>query len=426
MKTLPVALLLPLLLTPARAQQPSDEARYETRFRDPVIEQLRERDRKTKDQASDETAAIRKRQKQAKDQRRREQQRLVSSLPSKKIPSSPAAFTRIAHQPPRAQFLTGTCWSFSATSMLEAEAERLGGRRVALSEMHTVYWEYVERARRFVVERGASRFTQGSEANAVPRIWARYGAVPLALYPGVGEGGQHDHQQLMREMRAVLDQVKRESLWDEDLAIALLRVVLDRHLGAPPAEFNFDGQRTTPQRFMREVLKVDPAAYVSVMSTLKQPFFRRGLFDVPDNWWRDRSYHNLPLDSFYKALHGAIAGGYGITVAIDVSEPGKDGPHDALFVPSYDIPGPYIDQAAREYRLEHQVTTDDHGVHLVGLTRHAGHDWFLIKDSGRSARRGKHRGYYFMRDDYVRLKLMAFTVHRDALAELLGRFPAQD
>jgi len=91
-------------------------------------------------------------------------------------------------------------------------------------------------------------------------------------------------------------------------------------------------------------------------------------------------------------------------------------------VPDYDIPPHRIDQLAREYRFAHRITTDDHGVHLVGLTKHDGHDWFLAKDSGRSSRRGKHVGYYFIRDDYVRLKVLTFTVHRDGVKDLLGQF----
>jgi bleomycin hydrolase len=58
----------------------------------------------------------------------------------------------------------------------------------------------------------------------------------------------------------------------------------------------------------------------------------------------------------------------------------------------------------------------------VGFTRHAGRDWFLVKDSGRSSRWGRHRGYYFMRGDYARLKVLAFSVHRDAVKGLLKKF----
>ncbi|MBW2454508.1 MAG: peptidase C1, partial [Deltaproteobacteria bacterium] len=193
-------------------------------------------------------------------------------------------------------------------------------------------------------------------------------------------------------------------------------------LGAPPASFDFEGKTVTPTAFVKEVLKIEPDHYVSVMSTLAVPFHSRAPFDVPDNWWKDASYHNVPLDEFYGALKATLQAGFSLTVALDTSEPGKDPLGEVMFVPDYDIPPHRINQLAREYRFAHRITTDDHGVHLVGLAEHDGHDWFLAKDSGRSSRRGKHAGYYFIRDDYVRLKVLTFTVHRDAVKSLLAKF----
>jgi bleomycin hydrolase len=57
---------------------------------------------------------------------------------------------------------------------------------------------------------------------------------------------------------------------------------------------------------------------------------------------------------------------------------------------------------------------------LLGLLRQGDHDWFLIKDSSRSAQR-KLSGYYFYRDDYMRLKLLTFMVHKDAARLLLAK-----
>jgi len=414
--------LLTLLAQPAAAQERVDEARYEPKFRDPVIEELRDKDEAWQEQQDEETGAVRKRQKARRERERKEEESLKSSLPEAERPTSLDPFKPIWHHPPVAQFMTGTCWSFAATSMLESEAARLGGKRVKLSEMHTVYYEYLEKALRFVRERGDSLVSQGSQANAVLRVWKRYGAVPHEAYAGVvTKDRRHDHQRLSRELRQVLDMIKREGIWDEPTAMGLVAVVLNRHLGAPPQEFRWQGRRYTPQKFLKKVLKVNPDEYVNVMSTSKKPFHQRGEFEVPDNWWHDKSYHNVPLDEFYAALKQGISGGYGITVAIDVSEPGKDGANDVMFIPSFDIPASHINQAAREYRIAHQVTTDDHGVHLIGHATHAGKDWFLVKDSGRSSRRGKHKGYYFMREDYVRLKTLGFMVHRDAVKPLLAK-----
>ena len=88
------------------------------------------------------------------------------------------------HNAPISQGNTGTCWCFSTTSFLESEAYRLHKVQVKVSEIYTVYWEYVEKARRYVQERGNSLFDEGSEANAVTRIWKKYGVVPEESYTG--------------------------------------------------------------------------------------------------------------------------------------------------------------------------------------------------------------------------------------------------
>ncbi len=398
-------------------------ARYETRYQYPVLEELRKRDEAWKARQSEETERIRKAQKARKERRRVDKKMLQSSLPEEARPTSVDAFQSVYHHPPVAQFMTGTCWAFAATSLLESEVHRLTQRKIKLSEMGTVYYEHLAKTARFVRERGDSELGPGSQPNAVTWMWQRHGAWPAQIYPGVtGDDLRHDHQRLEREFKGLLGAVRDKGLWDEQAAQSLVQVLLDQHLGAPPASFEFEGKTVTPTAFVKDVLKIEPKDYVSAMSTLAVPFHSRAPFDVPDNWWKDDSYHNVPLDEFYAALKGALQAGFSLTVALDVSEPGKDPLGEVMFVPDYDIPPHRIDQLAREYRFAHRLTTDDHGVHLVGLTEHDGHDWFLAKDSGRSSRRGKHEGYYFIRDDYVRLKVLTFTVHRDAVKALLAKF----
>jgi bleomycin hydrolase len=154
---------------------------------------------------------------------------------------------------------------------------------------------------------------------------------------------------------------------------------------------------------------------------MAQPFWKQGEFKVPDNWWHDESYVNVPLDVFYAVVRDTAAAGESLVFGGDVSEPGLWGLEDVAIVPSFDIPGASIDQEAREFRFYNRTSTDDHLVHVVGFTELGGHDWFLIKDSNRSSRAGKHEGYYFFRDDYIKLKLLALTVHRDRVAAILER-----
>jgi bleomycin hydrolase len=94
-------------------------------------------------------------------------------------------------------------------------------------------------------------------------------------------------------------------------------------------------------------------------------------------------------------------------------------------VPTFDIPQRFINQDAREFRFFNHATEDDHGLHLVGYASAGGRDWFLIKDSARSSRWGKFEGYYFYREDYVRLKMLTILVHKDVVKDLLAKFPQE-
>ena len=136
-------------------------------------------------------------------------------------------------------------------------------------------------------------------------------------------------------------------------------------------------------------------------------------------------FHDLPGTRGALARYGiildSIADGRSLVIGGDVSEPGMNGPEDVAVVPSFDIPAEMIDQSAREFRFDNGTTTDDHGIHLVGHTCIGGEDWFLIKDSNRSSRQGEHEGYYFYRGDYVRLKMLTITVHRDQVADILRK-----
>jgi bleomycin hydrolase len=408
--------------TPTPAPE-RDVAVYQPKYEDPVIKQMEERDKQVARERDELTAKIRAAQDAKREAEKKAAQVLRFDMSGIVKPAGPAAFKQAWHFPPVAQYLTGTCWSFSTTSFYESEIYRLTGRKVKLSEIWTVYWEYVEKMRRFVRERGDSLIDEGSEANAVPRIWKQYGVVPEAAYPGVlSPDGRHDHSRLIKELQELSGWVKANDIWDEARVLAMTRVILDQELGAPPERFTYEGREYTPKQFLADVVKLDLDDYAEFMSTLSVPFYTQGEYKVPDNWWHDASYYNVPLDEWYAALKGAAQHGYTVALGGDVSEPGYNGFENAAVVPTFDIPQAYIDQSARELRFANHTTEDDHGIHLVGWTTLDGHDWFLIKDSARSSRWGKFDGYYFYRDDYVRLKMLTFVVHKDAVRDLLAKF----
>ncbi len=356
---------------------------------------------------------------------RKPSRRLTLDFSKIERPRTAEEFTVLRHLPPKRQWWTGNCWCYSTTSLMEAEVLRQSGREIKLSEMYTVYWEFVEKAREFVRTKGASLFDEGSESEALLLRWKQYGIVPEAAYTGLVDGATvFDQEPMMEEARAYLNTVKAGGHWEEAMVLAHVRSILDRHLGPPPAKVTADGREWTPREYLRDVLRVDPDDYVEFMSTLDAPFWTKAEFKVPDNYWHSAEYHNVPLDDWYAGLRQAVASGYSVAIGGDTSEVGLEGIEDVAIVPTFDIPGGSIDQSSRELRIANQTTGDDHGVHLVALKRLGDHDWFLVKDSGRGAQRGVP-GYYFYRDDYIRLKMLTFVAHKDAVRELLARFAAE-
>ena len=331
------------------------------------------------------------------------------------------------HNPPVSQGNTGTCWCFSTTSFLESEIYRTNKMKVKLSEMYTVYWEYVEKARRYIQERGNSAFAEGSEANATTRIWKKYGVVPADAYTGLLNGRvYHNHQKMFKEMQDYLGSVKNNSSWDEETALSTIKSILNHYLGEPPTEIMVKGKKVTPLQYLREVIKINPDDYVEILSYKQEPFYTQVEYKVPDNWWHSEDYYNVPLDQYMDALKSAVRKGYTVSIGGDVSEPGWDRSTQCAVIPDFDIPSDYINDDARQFRFSNRTTTDDHGMHLVGYLEKDGKDWYLFKDSGSGSRnndpKAKEFGYYFVSEDYVKLKMMEFTVHKDAVKELLTKF----
>ncbi len=343
-------------------------------------------------------------------------------LTGRSIPQSVDAFTSCWHTPPVSQGLTGTCWCFSTTSFFESEIHRLKGMSVKLSELWTVYWEYVEKARGFVRSRGTTEFGEGSESNAVTRIWKIYGIVPASSYSGLLPGqAVHDHRALFLELNGYLQSVKTANAWNEEQVVATVRDILDKHLGIPPTSVVMDGKSLSPKEYLTDVLGVQTDDYVEVMSLMEKPYFTKAEYDVPDNWWHNADYVNVPLDDFMGIIKKAIRAGYTLAIGGDTSEPGMEGHSGIAIVPSFDIPSEYIDENARQFRFSNKTTTDDHGIHLVGYATRDGKDWYLIKDSGSGSRNNSHPGYYFYQEDYVKLKMMGFTVHKDMVKDILRK-----
>jgi bleomycin hydrolase len=349
--------------------------------------------------------------------------RLMMDYSGIDVPKSISEFTIVTADKPTSQGNTGTCWCFSTTSFYESEIYRLHHKNISLSEMYTVYWQYVEKAKEYVRTRGASVFSEGSETNAVQNMMKKYGMVPHEDYTGLKPGQPfQDHSKMVAEMTNYLDHVKQSSAWNEHAVVKTIRMIMEHYIGTPPDEVEVNGKKYTPKEYLEKVAKLNPDDYVTFMSLKSEPMWSKAEYKVGDNWWHSKDYYNIPLDDFMNMIKKALENGYSIAIGGDVSEPGINSHEGLMMIPSFDIPSSYINGDARLMRFLNGSTTDDHAMHIIGYVKKSNGYWFLVKDSGSGGHNNKFApGYWFMHEDYIKLKMMTATVHKDAVKELLSK-----
>jgi bleomycin hydrolase len=340
------------------------------------------------------------------------------------VPKSMSEFKTVYTSPTISQGLTNTCWCFSTLSFFETEVQRITKQDVHLSQSYIVYWEYVEKAKEYVRKRGDMFVGEGSESNAVTRMMQMYGVVPYDSYTGLKPNQPfYDHVTLFDEINKYLENVKLTGAWDEETVVRTVKSILKFHMGEIPTTVTIAGKTMSPQQYMTDVLKLNPLNYVELMSLKQSPYWTKAEYNVPDNWWHSEDYYNVPLDVWMNVIKTSIKNGYSLAIGGDVSEGGINPELGVAMVPSYDIPSSAIDENARQLRFSNGTTTDDHAVHLVGWCERKNGMWFLIKDSGSSARNNpQNPGFYYYHEDYVKLKMMTYTVHKDMVKDVLVKF----
>ena len=350
-------------------------------------------------------------------------QRLVESLDKIPHPKSAADFQAAGSLPCLNQDKTLVCWSFATCSFLESEMARLKLPAARLSVMYPVYCGYLEKARRYVQTKGASRFSPGDLFTGLPDACREYGAMPASVYDKPSAAGVFDQTRLYPELEACMHEVKLHGQWDEARVLSRVKKILNRHLGEPPKTFSFQGKTYTPRTFVTEIVRLPWADYVMLTSFESAPFNAFTALEVPDNWRHNTNFFNVSLPVFYDALKGALTAGYSAAIDLDTSEPSYETTGRYCFIPDFDLPAAQINQAARDLRFLNGATSDDHAIHLIGCTSVGGEDWFLAKDSWKVAWRDGNRGALFLHSSYVKLKVLAFLVHRDGVPQVRALLP---
>jgi bleomycin hydrolase len=344
------------------------------------------------------------------------------------------------------QYRSGTCWSFSTLSFFESELIRMGKTDVNLSEMFIVRNAYLGKAERYVRMHGHTNFGAGGAFHDIPWVIKRYGIVPESAYKGLNYGSDiHFHSELDEVLLSMAGvYANRESLttaWKNALANTI-----DSYFGTPPTEFKVEGKKYTPKSYADDLgLNMDD--YVGITSFNDGDFYDKYIIEVPDNWVWEQSY-NVPLNDFMQIMEDALVNGYTFAWGADISEKGfsyrdglaivpeneetirqngRDNKHfsdagaqktgDAFNEPVKELE---ITQELRQEAYDNFETTDDHGMHAVGLAKDQnGTKYLVVKNSwGKS---NDCDGYFFASFPYVEYKTMNIYLHKDALTKAMKK-----
>ena len=352
----------------------------------------------------------------------------------------------LPHTSVKDQYRSGTCWAFSGLSFLESEMLRMGKPKVDLSEMYVVYHCYIDKAIKTVRMHGNLNFGPGGAFHDVTYVLRNYGIVPDSVYAGLNYGEKkHVHGEMDEVLKNIVDAVvenknkKLSTAWE-----GAITGTLDAYLGQLPTTFEYKGKSYTPKTFESNYCGLNPDDYVEITSFTHHPFYSKFKLEVPDNWeWSE--VYNVPLDEMMEIIDNSLNNGYTVAWAADVSEKGfSTSKKGVAVVPDADVkdmtdseqskwekltdkqkdeelykldkPGKekHITQAMRQEAFDDYETTDDHGMHIIGLAKDQdGTMYYKVKNSW-----GDYNawdGYFYASKPYVRYKTTCIMVNKNAI-----------
>lgn len=297
----------------------------------------------------------------------------------------------VAYTPVKNQGSTGTCWSFSTTSLIESQAIRNGGEVLDLSEMFTVRSIYIEKAKNYIRRQGKAQFGPGGLGHDVIHSMATYGAMPENAFPGLALGEtQHNHHAMDTKLKQYLDSLLELRPVPHNW-IKGFESILNDYLGKPPETFLYREKQYTPKTFAAEVLRFHADDYIGITSFTHHPFYSSFVLEVPDNF-ENGLYYNVPIEEMIGLTEKAVLQGYSVMWDADISNKffkqregyamqWKDSVNAAKTV-SADDSEIRVTQALRQDLYEELTTQDDHLMHLVGIEKSPkGKKFFLVKNS---------------------------------------------
>ena len=350
--------------------------------------------------------------------------------------------------PVKNQAATGTCWCFATTSFMESELLRMGKGTYDLSEMFIVRQKYMNQLQDNYLRRGDGNIGQGSLSHTFMNAYRQVGIVPEEVYTGINyDSERHNHSEMVRYLHALADVAVKTKARSPEY-YKLVDNLFDTYLGKLPEKFTYKGKEYTPKTFA-ESLGLDMDDYIELTSFTHHPYYVKFDVEVPDNWEHSLMY-NLPLDEMMETVDYALKNGYTVCWDGDVGEKGFSFTNGVAINPEvkkvedlsntdrarfeklgekerleevfkFERPYPEINVTpeVRQAGFESFVTTDDHLMHLTGITKDQDGTKYYITKNSWGTDRNKFGGYLNMSESFVRAKTIYVMVHKDAIPKAI-------
>ncbi|MDP4261915.1 MAG: C1 family peptidase [Bacteroidota bacterium] len=326
--------------------------------------------------------------------------------------------------PVKNQAMTGTCWCFSTTSLVESQCMKNTKEEVDLSEMFTVRNIYIEKARNYILRQGKAQFGEGGLGHDLIRAISLYGAVPDSVYSGLKPGQKmYNHSAMVGQLEQYLNDVLKKRPLPDNWLDGYTKI-LDDNLGVVPTDFKYRGKTYTPPSFAKDVLKFSADDYVSITSFTHHPYYKPFVLETPDNF-ANGSFYNLPLEMMIDVVKDAVNKGFTVMWDADVSNNGfRQNKGLALYVGNISKDDPFTtdtkeeswDAAKRQKLYENLTTEDDHLMHIIGTEKSKdGKLFFIVKNSWGKV--GPYDGYINVSESYFAINTVSLVVPKAALSK---------
>ena len=334
----------------------------------------------------------------------------------------------LANTSVKTQGSSGTCWSYATNSYLESEMIRMGKQPVELSQIFSARNAYVEKGKNYVRMHGAVTLGDGGALHDVTNMYKKYGAVPQEVYTGLNYGTTKNK---FAEMAALTEGLLAAAVKNPNGELTpnwekAYTAVLDSYLVQVPQSFVFKGKTYTPQSFAKEVVGINADDYVEISSFTSAPYYTRTMLMVPDNCSFDLIY-NVKMNELTETIDHALKNGFTVAWATDVSEKGFSWKNGVAYIPTkkaddmsaeekaemFNGPKPELEitEDMRQVAFDNYTTTDDHGMHIVGIAKDQdGKDYYIVKNSWGAT--NDYKGYLYVTKNFVKYKTTALMVHK--------------